>query len=166
MSFLAGTGTRFGEATALQVADLDLTAAPPTARTCRAWKKGGKGVYLGGTKGANNRTIALPRPLARQLGDMTAGRPADALVFTSRAGARIQSHHFSTRAWKPSLARAQEASGMLGVFRTLGYCMFVRPLSGWRPAVVHVRTGWVRGTRLPSANVSDYASFRSTPPHP
>ncbi|WP_103061553.1 tyrosine-type recombinase/integrase [Actinomyces qiguomingii] len=109
VSFLAGTGTRFGEATALQVADLDLTAAPPTARICRAWKKGDKGVYLGGTKGATTRTIALPRPLARQLGDMTAGRPAEALVFTSRNGARIQSQHFSTRVWRPALARAREA---------------------------------------------------------
>ncbi|MDU0347504.1 site-specific integrase, partial [Actinomyces sp. MRS3W] len=111
VSFLAGTGTRFGEATALQVGDLDLSASPPTARICRAWKKGDGpgGVYLGGTKGSTTRTIALLRPLAHQLTDLTAGRPADAMVFTSRAGARIQSQHFSTRVWKPALTRARAA---------------------------------------------------------
>lgn len=106
VSYLAGTGARFGEATALQVRDLDLTATPPTARICRAWKKGATGVYLGGTKGATTRTVALPRPLARELATLTASRPATDLVFTSREGARIQSQHFSSRVWKPALARA------------------------------------------------------------
>ncbi len=55
---------------------------------------------------------------------------------------------------------------MLGVFWTLGCCVFVRLLSGWRPVVVRVRTGWVCGNRSPSADVSDYTSIQSTPPHP
>lgn len=106
VSFLAGTGARFGEATALQVRDLDLSATPPTARICRAWKHAEHGVYLGGTKGATTRTVALPRPLARELAALASGRGADDLVFTSRAGARIQSQHFTYRVWRPALERA------------------------------------------------------------
>jgi integrase len=35
---LVGTGTRFGEATALHVEDLSLDAHPPTIRINKAWK--------------------------------------------------------------------------------------------------------------------------------
>ncbi|RAX20902.1 transposase [Actinomyces sp. Z5] len=64
------------------------------------------------------------------------------------------------------LHEADKAFGVLGVFWTLGCCVFVRLLSGWRPAVVLVRTGWACGNRSPSATVFDYRLIRSTPPHP
>jgi integrase len=40
-NFLVMTGTRFGEATALTVADVDLLSKPPTARINKAWKRDG-----------------------------------------------------------------------------------------------------------------------------
>ncbi|WP_172193265.1 tyrosine-type recombinase/integrase [Actinomyces faecalis] len=111
VSFLAGTGTRFGEATAVQVRDLDLGASPATVRICRAWKKGDGpgGVYLGGTKGATTRTVALPANLARALAVAVDGKASTDLVFTTREGGRVQSQHFSTRVWHPALRRAAEA---------------------------------------------------------
>jgi integrase len=49
--FLVMTGTRFGEATALKVADIDLLFRPPTLRINKAWKRDGRSqYYLGPTK--------------------------------------------------------------------------------------------------------------------
>ncbi|WP_338932894.1 hypothetical protein WEB32_31630 [Streptomyces netropsis] len=45
--WLVGSGTRWGEATALQVRDLNLTSTKPTATITRAWKKGKKGSGTG-----------------------------------------------------------------------------------------------------------------------
>lgn len=55
------TGTRFGEATALTVADVDLLSKPPTARINKAWKRDGQNqYYIGATKtGAGKSTIGL-----------------------------------------------------------------------------------------------------------
>ncbi|WP_235423601.1 tyrosine-type recombinase/integrase [Pseudarthrobacter chlorophenolicus] len=60
-NFLVMTGTRFGEATALTVADVDLLSKPPTARINKAWKRDGQSqFYIGATKtGAGKRTIGL-----------------------------------------------------------------------------------------------------------
>lgn len=60
-NFLVMTGTRFGEATALTVADVDLLSRPPTARINKAWKRDGQSqFYIGATKtGAGKRTIGL-----------------------------------------------------------------------------------------------------------
>lgn len=40
LMFLAGSGCRWGEATAVRWSDLNLTAATPTIRITQAWKKG------------------------------------------------------------------------------------------------------------------------------
>ena len=60
-NFLVMTGTRFGEATALTVADVDLLSKPPTVRINKAWKRDGQSkYYIGATKtGAGKRTIGL-----------------------------------------------------------------------------------------------------------
>lgn len=45
------TGTRFGEATALKISDLDLLSKPPTARINKAWKRDERSLhYIGPTK--------------------------------------------------------------------------------------------------------------------
>lgn len=50
-NFLVMTGTRFGEVTALTVADVDLLSKPPTARINKAWKRDGQNqFYIGATK--------------------------------------------------------------------------------------------------------------------
>ncbi len=59
--FLVMTGTRFGEATAVTVADVDLMSKPATMRINKAWKRGANSeFYIGATKtGAGKRTVSL-----------------------------------------------------------------------------------------------------------
>lgn len=86
--FLVMTGTRFGEATALTVADVDLLSKPPTARINKAWKRDGQNqFYVGATKtGAGKRTIGLNPALVELLIPLVASRPAKDLVFTTPTG--------------------------------------------------------------------------------
>lgn len=105
--FLLAVGCRIGEALAVQVRDLDL--ARSTVRIRRAWKKGERGVYLGSTKSKRSkRTVLLPRELADDLAQLVQGKPADAFVFTTRTGRKVDTAHFRERQW----ARAIKAAGI------------------------------------------------------
>lgn len=104
---LYSTGLRWGEATALQVGDLDLDAPIPVLRVSRAWKKDDTGVYLGSPKTRRAlRTVALAPELVPVLAKRCKGRGPDDLVFTSREGARVQAAHFRDRVWLPAVARS------------------------------------------------------------
>lgn len=106
VAFLAGTGARWGEATALTWGDFDLHAEVPTVRIARAWKKGKAGVYLGSPKSRKAiRTVTLPVSLVRELRPLAGA--ADALAFTSVEGKRVQAQHFRERVWHPAITRAQ-----------------------------------------------------------
>lgn len=109
VAFLAGTGCRWGEATALQARDFDLDADQPVVRVRRAWKKGETGVYLGSPKSEKGRrTITLPPSvvqLVRPLVEAAKFDTASGLVFATREGTRVQSQHFTYRVWRPALAR-------------------------------------------------------------
>ena len=106
VAFLAGTGCRFGEATALVGPDFDLNARQPVVRISRAWKKGATGVYLGSPKSARGvRTVTLPASLLPQLRALVTAA-GEGLVFTTATGARVQSQHFHRRVWAPALVRA------------------------------------------------------------
>jgi integrase len=103
------TGLRWGEATALQVGDLDLDAIVPTLRVSRAWKKAAKGseYYLGSPKTRlARRTISLPDQLVPILRAACAGKKGDALVFATPSGTRIRQQHFWTRTWHPAVVAA------------------------------------------------------------
>ncbi|MCX8453712.1 tyrosine-type recombinase/integrase [Paenarthrobacter ureafaciens] len=108
-NFLVMTGTRFGEATALSVADIDLLGKPATARINKAWKRDGQNqFYIGPTKtGAGKRTIGLNPALVDLLIPLVAGRPSSDLLFTTPKGERIVHklywHHF----WVPAVKAAQ-----------------------------------------------------------
>ncbi|MFF1830674.1 tyrosine-type recombinase/integrase [Paenarthrobacter sp. NPDC058040] len=107
--FLVMTGTRFGEATALTVADIDLLGKPATARINKAWKRDGQNqFYIGPTKtGAGKRTIGLNPALVDLLIPLVAGRPSSDLLFATPKGERIVHklywHHF----WVPAVKAAQ-----------------------------------------------------------
>jgi integrase len=90
-NFLVMTGTRFGEATALKVEDVDLLAKPPTVRINKAWKRDGQSkYYIGATKtGAGKRTVGLNPALVDLLTPLVASRPSDELLFTTPKGERI-----------------------------------------------------------------------------
>ncbi|MDD7833942.1 tyrosine-type recombinase/integrase [Paenarthrobacter sp. AB444] len=108
-NFLVMTGTRFGEATALTVADIDLLGKPATARINKAWKRDGQNqFYIGPTKtGAGKRTIGLNPALVELLIPLVAGRPSGDLLFSTPKGERIVHklywHHF----WVPAVKAAQ-----------------------------------------------------------
>ncbi|MGJ0383705.1 tyrosine-type recombinase/integrase [Paenarthrobacter nicotinovorans] len=108
-NFLVMTGTRFGEATALTVADIDLLGKPATARINKAWKRDGQNkFYIGPTKtGAGKRTIGLNPALVDLLIPLVAGRPSGDLLFSTPKGERIVHklywHHF----WVPAVKAAQ-----------------------------------------------------------
>lgn len=93
---LVGTGMRMGEATALQVGDVNLEVDPPTIRVVRAWKHtDGKGREIGPPKSRRGRrTIWLGDGTAREIRPLVEGRPADALVITNPHGQPVSQQTF------------------------------------------------------------------------
>lgn len=107
VAFLAGTGCRWGEATALTPGDFDLDGDEPSVRISRAWKKGASGVYLGGPKSRRGvRTVSLGRVVVEAVRPLVEAAARDGLVFTTPQGKRVQTQHFHTRVWGPALDRA------------------------------------------------------------
>ena len=107
--FLVMTGTRFGEATAVTVADVDLMSKPATMRINKAWKRGtDPEFYVGATKtGAGKRTVSLNPHLVEVLIPLVASRPGSELLYTTPKGERIVHklnwHHY----WVPDVEAAQ-----------------------------------------------------------
>lgn len=108
-NFLVMTGTRFGEATALKVADVDLLSKPPVVRINKAWKRDGQSkYYIGATKtGAGKRTVSLNPALVDLLIPLVASRPGDDLLFTTPKGERIVHKLFWHHYWVPAVRAAQ-----------------------------------------------------------
>lgn len=106
---MAGTGMRFGEITALPVGACDFDADPPTVRVQQAWKHTGLSEpELGAPKTTKGRrVIPLSRQLAEELRPLVKDRPADALVFTSPRGERVDHAHFYERVWQPALKKSK-----------------------------------------------------------
>lgn len=98
--FLAATGTRWSEATALQPKDFDFTAG--TVRISRAWKSStGSGYYLGAPKTKKSRrTISLPASLIPEI--KVAVKAAETFVFVNRDGAPIRQAKFWEGVWNPA----------------------------------------------------------------
>lgn len=107
--FLVMTGARFGEATSLKVADIDLLSKPPTARISKAWKRDGQSrYYIGPTKTrAGKRTIGLNPALVDLLIPLVARRPGSELLFTTTDGQRIAHKPFWQHHWVPAVHTAQ-----------------------------------------------------------
>lgn len=98
IAFLAGTGMRWGEATALRWGDVDLDADQPVVRVARAWKRGENANELGAPKTRRGvRTVSLPPQLVEQLLPLR-GAP-DRLVFTADRGGVVHHGNFRHRFW-------------------------------------------------------------------
>ena len=109
VSTLYGLGLRFGEATALTPADLDLDAAQPVVRVTKAWKEGKKGSYLGSPKTRRSiRTVTVPPSLIPILREQARKKKPGALLFPNTYGEQITSGAFHARVWQPAVA----ASGL------------------------------------------------------
>jgi integrase len=100
---LAGTGMRWGEATALQWRDVHLDADQPNLRVTRAWKRGPTTRELGHPKTARSRrTIHLPPEIVEMPRPLRAA--PDALVFTGPRGGGVHHQAFHPRVWQPAVA--------------------------------------------------------------
>ena len=117
--FLVGTGVRFGEATAVQVRDLDLDALDstgrpsPRARISRAWKETSGGpALLGAPKTSRSRrTVSIPPGMADPLRDYVQGKRADEFVFTNTHGNPVRNGGFHETAWQPVMDEFEALTG-------------------------------------------------------
>lgn len=100
---LALTGMRWGEATALTVADLDFHGH--TIRIRQAWKAtSGAGHQLGAPKSRRGvRTLAMPVDIRAQLAEHVAGRGARAYVFLNSRGGPVRHSSFHEGVWTPAV---------------------------------------------------------------
>ncbi|MEI3845303.1 MULTISPECIES: tyrosine-type recombinase/integrase [unclassified Microbacterium] len=105
--FLAGTGCRWGEATAMTWGDLTLDAELQTARVTKAWKRGVRGgsVLKHPKSSKARRTISLFPDLVAALGKP--GDPAQ-LLFSGQTGKRVRHANFSERVWSRAVAKATD----------------------------------------------------------
>ncbi|WP_460708379.1 tyrosine-type recombinase/integrase [Myceligenerans halotolerans] len=108
VSFLVGTGCRWGEATALYAHDFTLDSAFPAVHISRAWKKGPSGTrYLGSPKSAKAiRTIRLPRSLVDRLRPVIEETPEGKFVFRGKRGGVALNTNFHANYWKRAVTAA------------------------------------------------------------
>lgn len=105
LALLAGTGVRFGEATALTPADFDLDGDVPSVRVSKAWKKGESGVYLGAPKSRRSlRTISLSPSTVAAIRDAIESRERDSLAFPAPGGGRLRHQNFHPRIWHKAVS--------------------------------------------------------------
>lgn len=99
---LAGTGLRWGEATALRWRDLNFDSKPPTLSVVRSWSYSRTaGWEVGPPKTrASERTVFLPEQVVSMLQPLRGG--ADELVFTSHNGGQLQQSVFYNTVWRPA----------------------------------------------------------------
>lgn len=104
--FLAGTGLRWGEATALTWADVNLFGDPPTVRVTRAWKKAKGAPILSYPKTSRSRrSVSLFPDLVEIMGEPGA---SDEFVFTALNGGHLWHGAFHARAWLPAVKKAMD----------------------------------------------------------
>jgi integrase len=114
--WLVGTGMRWGEASALQVRDCNLTAVRPFVDVHRAWKKAKAGsvesFFLGPpkTKKARRRIFLTPDQ-ADVVRQQVAGMMPETFVFRAAQGGHWRHSNFYHRKWQPAV-RAAVAKGL------------------------------------------------------
>jgi integrase len=111
VTFLAGTGLRFGEAVALEVADVDLLAETPVVRVTKAWKRIPGGFEVGPPKSRKSRrTVSLSGDVVDILAPLVT-RPGTDILFVGRDNRRVSHSHFYRWTWAPAVAQFQADTG-------------------------------------------------------
>ena len=170
------TGLRWGEATALQVRDLDLQATDaqgypaPTLRVERAWKRDGK---IGPPKSeAARRTIALSPDLADIIGRLIVKRGGEEWVFRNMNGGPVRHATFHDNVWQPAVRLANgEDAQRLGAKRVArrrdANGKILQPLDppiGKRPRIHdsrHSCASWLLAQGVPPTDVQDHLGHES-----
>ena len=119
VKFLVASGCRWGEAVALQPADVDVEAE--TVRVRRAWKYSTtKGYWIGPPKTAKSlRTIDVPVAVLAEL------NLSGEWVFTNRDGGPVRAQGFYNRVWSKARERAWPAVDADG--RSVDSALVLRP---------------------------------------
>ena len=97
--FLAASGARWGEVSALRPSEVDRQAG--TVKIRQSWKQGVGGYRVGATKTLKSkRTINVPRTVLDSLDY------SHEFLFVNRAGGPVRAQGFFNRVWSPALERA------------------------------------------------------------
>lgn len=100
--FLAGTGLRYSEATALRRRDITVKAGRASVRVSRAWKAADKGEEIGPPKSKKgNRTVTCNAALSGDLADHMQEIGLDEFVFQRPDGEYIKNSRFHKEVWQP-----------------------------------------------------------------
>lgn len=149
---LYGLGPRFGEATALDVRDVELLGRRKALTITKAWKRTGTSDYQRGEPKTPKarRTLSLPAALVDLLVPLVASRKGHELLFPGAGGGRLPHTEFYKRAWAPAVARAnvcdthyaQQRDGRGNPPRMPDPCDCAGVL-GKRPRIHDIRHSWV-----------------------
>jgi integrase len=100
--FLAGTGLRYSEATALRRRDITIKAERAAVRVERAWKSKGKGEEIGPPKTKKaKRTVTCNAALSQDLKVHIEDLAPDDFVFQRPDGGYIRNSRFHKEVWQP-----------------------------------------------------------------
>lgn len=100
--FLAGTGLRYSEATALRRRDITIKAGRASVRVSRAWKSIGKGEEIGPPKSKKgNRTVTCNAALSAALDEHLQTLELDDFAFQRPDGDYIRNSRFHKEVWQP-----------------------------------------------------------------
>ena len=104
--FLASTGARWGEATAVTWGDVNVRTKPASVRIDKAWKKSETSVpVLKHPKSSRaRRTISIQPDAVEALG--TRGESSELLFATRELKRRVRYHTFMERVWNPAVVKA------------------------------------------------------------
>jgi integrase len=153
--FLAMTGTRWSEATAIEWRDISFDSSPVTVRVNKAWKKGADGVMRIGqpkTK-KSRRTIALDSETIRALG--SPGLP-ESRVFVGKLGAdRVWYGRFRESVFQKAVTSARDPIQC----KALG----LEPITK-QPTIHdlrHTHASWLIAQNLPLPNIQNRLGHES-----
>lgn len=100
--FLAGTGLRYSEATALRRRDITMKSGRASVRVSRAWKAAGKGEEIGPPKSKKgNRTVTCNAALSAALDEHLQTLELDDFAFQRPDGDYIRNSRFHKEVWQP-----------------------------------------------------------------
>ena len=179
VTFLLGTGVRWGEAAALQVKDVHLGDGteqdPPWVYVHKTWKRIGRcGVRnkAGGRKrrqdaknvwgrgrtktAAGRRRITLTQGIRAQLLPLLSGRDPQAPVFTSKRGGILHNSNFTDRYLLPALHAARTDLANLRATAPTAEPLSALPLEipDIRPhAFRHTNAAWLLSAGVPEGEV-------------
>ncbi|MFF2029516.1 site-specific integrase [Arthrobacter sp. NPDC058192] len=107
--FLAGTGLRYSEATALRRRDITLRDGRAAVRVERAWKSVGQGEEIGPPKTKKaRRTVTCNVALSAELAEHLKPLRPDDFAFQRPDGDYVRNSRFHKEVWQPLMARLLE----------------------------------------------------------